>query len=131
MTHGLTTYEYHGPTALRIPLTAAGDVAPRAGLPVRALVTWLACSNVCVPGQTTVAGTLNVAPASVTGAVAVLSFIALAFLGGLVLNLMPCVFPVLSFKALRAIGEPYDRRLRTAIAYTTGVTSSCAGLGIR
>src|ERR1700723_3323985 len=44
VTHGLTTYEYHGPTALRIPLTAAGDAAPRPGLPVRALVTWLACS---------------------------------------------------------------------------------------
>jgi thiol:disulfide interchange protein len=99
-------------------------------LPVRALVTWLACSNVCVPGQATIATTLNVVPAPVTGVAAVLSFIALAFVGGLVLNLMPCVFPVLSFKALRAIGEPYERRLRTAIAYTAGVTSSCTGLGI-
>jgi thiol:disulfide interchange protein len=130
VTHGLITHEYHGPTALRIPLTAAGDVAPRGGLPIRALVTWLACSNVCVPGQATVAATLNIVPAPATGFAAIVSFIALAFAGGLVLNVMPCVFPVLSFKALRAIGEPYERRLRTAIAYTAGVTSSCAALGI-
>lgn len=130
VTHGLTTYEYRGPTALRIPLRASGDVAPRGGVPIRALVTWLACSNVCVPGQATVAATLNIVPAPTTGFAAFLSFVALAFVGGLVLNLMPCVFPVLSFKALRAIGEPYDRRLRTAVAYTAGVTSSCAGLGI-
>jgi thiol:disulfide interchange protein len=130
VTHGLTTFEYHGPTALQIPLAAASGIVPRGGVPIRAVVSWLACSNVCVPGQANVAATLNIVPASTTGFAAVLSFMALAFVGGLVLNLMPCVFPVLSFKALRAIGEPYERRVRTAVAYTAGVTSSCAGLGI-
>ena len=130
VTHGLTTHEYHGPITLRVPLTAAGDITPRGGLPVRAVVTWLACSNVCVPGQATVVSTLNIVPAPATGFLAIVSFIALAFAGGLVLNLMPCVFPVLSFKALRAIQEPYDRRVRSAVAYVAGVTLSCASLGI-
>lgn len=47
-----------------------------------------------------------------------LSFIAafvLAFLGGIVLNVMPCVFPVLSFKALGAIeGNASNRRWEPA-----------------
>jgi thiol:disulfide interchange protein DsbD len=130
VTHGLTTFEYHGATALHVPLVAASTISPQAAVPVRALVTWLACSNVCVPGQASLAATLNVVPAAKDGFASVLPFIALAFLGGLLLNLMPCVFPVLSFKALRAIGEPYERRVRTAIAYSAGVTSSCTILGI-
>ena len=45
-----------------------------------------------------------------------------AFLGGLILNLMPCVFPVLSLKALAVAraGNPTARR-REALAYTAGV----------
>jgi len=37
--------------------------------------------------------------------------------------------PVLSFKALRAIGEPPSARVRSALAYAAGVTASCATLG--
>jgi len=63
-----------------------------------------------------------------------LSFIAafvLAFLGGIVLNVMPCVFPVLSFKALSVIaGNASNRRWRAGAAYAAGVVASCATLGI-
>jgi len=53
--------------------------------------------------------------------------LASALLGGLILNLMPCVFPVLSLKALsvmqsRAQGEGEARR--QALAYTAGVIVS-------
>ena len=130
VTRGLTTYEYRGPVALRVPLAAATGTTPRRHAPIRADVTWLVCSNVCVPGQATLTASLDIAaaPAQTLGSVA--PFIALAFLGGLILNLMPCMFPVLSFKALRALSEPYERRVRSAIAYTAGVTASCATLGI-
>jgi thiol:disulfide interchange protein len=48
----------------------------------------------------------------------------LAIAGGLILNLMPCVFPVLSLKAL-AVLEAHDGRERgQAIAYTAGVVLS-------
>jgi thiol:disulfide interchange protein len=48
----------------------------------------------------------------------------LAFVGGLLLNLMPCVFPVLSLKALALVNEaPADRR-GGAAAYTAGVVLS-------
>ena len=48
----------------------------------------------------------------------------LAFLGGLILNLMPCVFPVLAIKALSLAGQGgLDARERAwhGLAYTAGV----------
>lgn len=53
----------------------------------------------------------------------------LALLGGLVLNLMPCVFPVLSIKALAMLNH-HDQTPRQArlhgLAYTLGVLASFA-----
>lgn len=55
----------------------------------------------------------------------------LALLGGLVLNLMPCVLPVLSLKALSLVasGESPQRARRHALWYTAGVLVSFAALG--
>jgi thiol:disulfide interchange protein DsbD len=56
----------------------------------------------------------------------------LAFLGGVVLNAMPCVFPILSLKLLalarQAHGHP-SQQLGHGLAYTTGVLASFAALG--
>lgn len=57
------------------------------------------------------------ATASSLGLASVLAF---AFIGGLILNLMPCVFPVLSLKAL-AIANHHDGRLADSLWYTLGV----------
>lgn len=54
-----------------------------------------------------------------------------AILGGLLLNIMPCVFPILSLKALslaKTGGEERAAR-RDALAYTGGVIVVCLGLG--
>ncbi|MFB0610846.1 protein-disulfide reductase DsbD family protein [Aurantiacibacter poecillastricola] len=54
-----------------------------------------------------------------------------ALLGGLLLNLMPCVFPILSLKALtlaRAGGEERQARIE-GLAYTAGVVLACLALG--
>ncbi|MBX7527394.1 protein-disulfide reductase DsbD family protein [Qipengyuania vesicularis] len=51
--------------------------------------------------------------------------------GGLLLNIMPCVFPILSLKALalaKAGGDEASAR-RDALAYTAGVVLACAALG--
>jgi thiol:disulfide interchange protein/DsbC/DsbD-like thiol-disulfide interchange protein len=56
---------------------------------------------------------------------------AFAFLGGLILNLMPCVFPVLSIKVLgliRHAGESPGRLRLHGLAYTAGVLASFLGL---
>ena len=54
----------------------------------------------------------------------------LAFVGGLVLNLMPCVFPILSLKVLGFASDAQDRRrLATGgLAYTAGVVVSFVAL---
>jgi thiol:disulfide interchange protein DsbD len=58
----------------------------------------------------------------------------LALGGGLILNLMPCVLPVLSFKALALAGsgESHARARSHAAWYTLGVLASfaAAGLGV-
>ena len=55
----------------------------------------------------------------------------LALLGGLILNLMPCVLPVLSFKAMAlAQTSSAGHARRHAFWYTAGVMSSFAALGI-
>ncbi|WP_234421172.1 protein-disulfide reductase DsbD family protein [Erythrobacter sp. EC-HK427] len=54
-----------------------------------------------------------------------------ALLGGLLLNLMPCVFPILSLKALalaRAGGSEAQAK-REGLAYTAGVVLACLALG--
>ena len=54
-----------------------------------------------------------------------------ALAGGLLLNIMPCVFPILSLKALALAKAGGDERAarRDALAYTAGVVLACAGLG--
>lgn len=54
-----------------------------------------------------------------------------ALLGGLILNLMPCVFPVLSLKALamaQTAADQASERKRQALAYTAGVVLSCVAV---
>ncbi len=64
-------------------------------------------------------------------AIALGSALLLAFLGGLVLNLMPCVFPVLSIKALSLLQHREQSPAQArghGLAYTLGVLASFAGL---
>ncbi len=54
-----------------------------------------------------------------------------AVLGGLILNIMPCVFPILSLKALglaRAGGDERTARIEAG-AYAAGVVALCLALG--
>ncbi|GEN63961.1 protein-disulfide reductase DsbD family protein [Acetobacter oeni] len=54
----------------------------------------------------------------------------LAFLGGAILNLMPCVFPVLAMKALAVVRmSSEEARVKSALAYTAGVLATFAVLG--
>ncbi len=68
-------------------------------------------------------------PISSDGALA--RFLFLAFVGGLLLNLMPCVLPVLTFKALGLLNRKDYNASRArceALAYATGVVLSCEAL---
>ena len=91
----------------------AGDAATGAHPPA-------ASSTAAVPGVLPRGGNLNL-----------FSALALALLGGLILNLMPCVLPVLSLKALSLAGNGEDpaRARRHALWYTAGVVLSFILLG--
>ena len=68
--------------------------------------------------------------AAQSASVTSLTAAALAFLGGLLLNLMPCVFPVLSLKILQLVGRGRtgESLLPHGLAFTLGVLLSMAAL---
>jgi thiol:disulfide interchange protein/DsbC/DsbD-like thiol-disulfide interchange protein len=91
-----------------LALTATRGAVPAAGIPV---------------------GTAPGAPAG-GGDGIVWAFLG-ALLGGLILNVMPCVFPILSLKALSLAraGETASGARREALAYAGGVIATCLALG--
>ncbi len=86
------------------------------------------------PAATGHGGTSNAVATPPTGPLQTGLFAALllALGGGLILNLMPCVLPVLSLKAVGLLesGENPARRRRHALAYTAGVLASFLALGL-
>jgi thiol:disulfide interchange protein len=79
-------------------------------------------------------GVVSAPAATVAGggwSTALLAFLG-AVLGGLILNVMPCVFPILSLKALslaRAGGDERAAR-HDALAYAAGAITVCFALGV-
>ena len=113
--------------------TRAGDSAPAALEGVLKLGPGLGLAVRAAPGPVGPAGTPVEAPAvaGASGAAAILLALAGALLGGLLLNVMPCVFPILSLKALslaRAGGDERSAR-REAAAYAAGAVLACLALG--
>ena len=85
---------------------------------------------------TAAAGTVPPLPGPETGWAAILLALGGAILGGLILNVMPCVFPILSLKALslaKAGGDASSDRERSArrdaLGYTLGAVLVCVALG--
>lgn len=81
---------------------------------------------------------LTARPGEVTGAAsgggqwgAILAALGGALLGGLLLNIMPCVFPILGLKAMKLAKAGGDERTvrREALAYTAGIILTCLALG--
>ena len=72
------------------------------------------------------AASLNFGGGTSTGTLSLAAALALAFVGGILLNLMPCVFPVLSLKVLSFVEHHDARRTmrREAFAYGGGVVAS-------
>jgi thiol:disulfide interchange protein DsbD len=118
-----------GPAVLPVVLTAAGQPA---GLEVAVQVTtpWpplAQAAPAALPSLGSGAVTPGAPPAAPLGlALALL----LALAGGALLNLMPCVFPVLSLKIVGFARHAEDRRavLAGGLAYTAGVVVSFVAL---
>ncbi|MBV8938231.1 MAG: hypothetical protein JO089_00130, partial [Alphaproteobacteria bacterium] len=125
---GLTTYGYENRVTLTSRFTPAATL--RDAVTIKARASWLVCHDICIPESA--AFTLMLPASAVPrehGAEGLSYILLLALLGGLVLNLMPCVLPVLSFKALSlsrlAHIHPAAARME-GIAYTLGI-ATCFG----
>lgn len=97
-------------------------------------------AGVCYPPQTKILSlqTVGAAPSTPPASEPPLEIglqlwmaLGLALLGGLILNLMPCVLPVLSLKVvgLAHSGESTQRARAHALWYTAGVVTSFAAVG--
>ncbi len=84
------------------------------------------------PESTVIPFTLTVEGKAV-GHLSVFYYLLLALLGGFLLNLMPCVLPLLSVKALNLVNQSGgDKKsiLLNSLFYTGGILASFAGLGL-
>lgn len=119
------------PTRLRGVLRIEGETAP---IGIRVDVPIETASTAALSGPASATGGFSVTRATPEAAVAVeslLGTLALAFVGGLILNLMPCVFPVLGIKILGFVNQAgADRRKVTlhGLAFAGGVLLSFWGL---
>ena len=101
--------------------------APRAFAGVLASADGRGLEFEAVPGPVPRGGT----PLTGLGWKAVMAAVLGAIAGGILLNLMPCVFPILALKALhlsRAGGERHEAR-SDALAYTAGAIAGTGALG--
>src|SRR5579871_6831109 len=125
-----------GPRGLT--LTLAPGSAFKTGKPLAALTGVLSLGDqvyeVSAASGPPLAGASGLGPPPAAEAPAGLGAIAIAvasaFLGGLVLNLMPCVFPVLALKAGALVGhahEPGRARIQ-GLAYLAGVVATFLAL---
>lgn len=117
------------PVAWRAEAPVTGpwpSVAPRATLSP-ALASVLAADSAAAAARATTVPSPGSSGASTTFLAALLG----AFLGGLLLNLMPCVFPILAIKVLGFARQAGDRgaHRKAGVAYTAGVVLSFLALG--
>lgn len=104
----------------------AYDIAAPQGAPVPVAKVTAAYSNPANSGRMVITST----PRSAANSAAMPSLwriLALAFLGGIILNLMPCVFPVLFLKGLALVNSGHHERHRLrahGLVYTLGIVVS-------
>lgn len=134
-----TTPTWQGDTLrLQVPLSAQRSASPasmrallqQGGETAAVLLPFTVAAWPAVgapPGTAADAAVAGEPPVVDRSVAAVLLF---AFLGGLLLNLMPCVFPVLSLKVLAIANQGNERphRLAAGLAYTGGVLLSFVAL---
>ena len=133
---------------VELPVAVQGDLGERTKLTLQASFQGCQDGGLCYPLMTRSASvdlaggavspgnaigiTQEAAPASLPLQTSLIAALLLALGGGLVLNLMPCVLPVLSIKAVSVLesGENRATARRHALFYTAGVLCSFAALGL-
>lgn len=140
---GIASRGYHNRVILLTTITIpAGDT--RDILSLKPEVHWLVCEKECVPITQDLAfdyPIMNSSPYQLrpipdysdamvpsfspeTTTYPLWLMLGFAFLGGLILNLMPCVLPVLSIKVLSLLSHIEDKPLWHSVSYTIGIILS-------
>jgi len=136
----LSAHRFESPAAMDLVVapaqpagSGAGETGARLSVPVQG--TWppaAAAPSTELPEALRAALEANPAPAPAsTSALGLGAALLGAFIGGLILNLMPCVFPVLAIKAVGFAqhGGQAGARRAHGLAYTAGVLLSFLALG--
>jgi thiol:disulfide interchange protein DsbD len=123
---GVRLYVQRSPDLAALPATLDGVVklSDAVAYTVSAPVVQVASVGVTTSPASPPKQNLNGAPGS---AVTALGAIGLAFVGGMILNLMPCVFPVLFLKGLalaQSAGEERGAMRRHGVVYALGILVS-------
>ncbi len=153
---GFTQFGYEGDAVFLFRVRIDDPSLVSTTIPIRLTARWLVCKDACVPERGVfelrlpiVSGVPSVDPTSsaiILNAVAQLpsSFpilaslkkwaviLLLSFFGGLLLNVMPCVFPVVSLKLVHLVTHSTDRRklVISSLLYSVGVMISFVSLGV-
>lgn len=142
---GIIQYGYGDTAYYKTTIRPHPEILNKA--PMKTKIKWLACKEECVPGHAEFEFTLPLTHQDLVptpqwntefaaaqrwffpengqpvywGAVLVM-----AFLGGLILNFMPCILPILTIKAISLAQSSFDRRKNRleALFYTIGVIFS-------
>jgi len=124
-----------GPAVLPAVLVAAGPGGTALEVAVKVSTAWPPLAQAApAPLPSLGSGTVTSGPAATAApakpALGLALALALALAGGMLLNLMPCVFPVLSLKVIGFARHAEDRRglLLGGVAYTVGVVLSFVAL---
>lgn len=136
---------YEGATSVSVLVYAPEKLDTSKPSIIQANVTWLACNDQCVPGEADVSLLLLTARGAAGGSnsgtasgnsnapaqMSFLAYLAFAFIGGVLLNLMPCVLPVLAFKIMRFVKESKESRskvFKLGLSYAAGTIATCMSL---
>ncbi len=124
---------FDGDISAILTVLANKNIAANTPQKITLNASWLACSNdTCVPESASV--DLFVKPAKIDeSSSGIVAIIFSAFLGGLILNLMPCVFPVIGIKILSFASSASGSKktaILNAIFYTLGIVLSFVALAI-
>jgi len=146
----ITSFGYEHEILLLVPVSVDANFQSSKDVNLHARLNWVACQEVCIPGRaelnlslpvvTNISGitfnhfknsfdqTRQHLPTSIPFLVACL----FALIGGLLLNLMPCVLPVLSIKVLHLVERHPDRKiaLSHSLIYALGILVSVWALAL-
>jgi len=158
---GVSFNGYDGQTSVKVLVRAPEKLDTSKPAVIGVTATWIACHDQCVPGQASISllvlsgaggnggangnggvnGNVggngnggangNVGTVQAPAKMSFLAYLAFAFIGGALLNLMPCVLPVLAFKIMRFVKESNESRskvFKLGLAYTGGTIATCMSL---